>query len=247
MTGTPYAQRKAWHEFFRDHPTHQQFGTADDESTFNGSTGCTHCLLRALIHAKTGRLYSHDEISKIAGYPWPSMNPGRRGLRWNDDELMTVVRHFGLPYELWVHDGPLSADVWDRIKANVRQAPVLIAMKYSHYPEDRGYVYNGQKADGWPNGFAIAHGKTQLTGAEGIAHAVGLISYWYSRQRGRYLFATKDPNHGSPARRERPPFDIVTPLQVRVMVASIRQLSLGGEPRPMTFLLPTRVFTPKGY
>lgn len=252
MAGTPRGLRDDWHSFLREDGIRrigQQFGTSDDESTFNGATGCMHTKLRILIRAVTGRDYSHDEISKVAGYPWPANNPNRRGLRLStdpDSEVMRVVRKFGLPYVPYFYDGVLTDRLWERVKTNMRESPLIIGMKYSHYPEDKGYVYMGRRADGYPVGFALAHGKTQLSGAENIAHAVMLIAYWESTKYDRWVVSSKDPNHGSPSRPERPPFDLVTPTQTKKMINSLRQLTLRpGEPRSLTFLFPTRTITPR--
>ena len=247
---TPLAARREWEAFMAAHPF-QQFGQTGDVSTFNGATGCTHTDLQKLILALTGRMYSHDEISQVAGYPWPANNPTRRGLRFannSTNEVMRVVRKFGLPYEPYFYDGPLNAAVWARVGQAASVGPVMLAEKYSHHPERRGYRYNGTPADGKPNGYALLNGKTQLTGAEDIAHAVLLVAYWQSSTQG-WIDDVFDPNHGSPARPEKPPYDRVTSKQVQVMVNSIRLLSVetatGIKPRSLAFLIPTRTFTPR--
>jgi hypothetical protein len=70
--------------------------------------------------------------------------------------------------------------------------------------------------------------------------------YYGQASSGKWLFASKDPNHRSPSRPESPAFDRVTNTQQKAMLNSIRRLKLGGEPRPMTLLVPTRKFVPKG-
>lgn len=246
---TPTAAREEWEHFFRAHPF-QQFGQTDDESTFNGATGCTHTDLQKLILAKTGRMYSHDEISRIAGYPSPGNNRGRRGLRWSNSstsEVMKVVHAFNLPYEPYFYSGVLVDPIWERAKEAARHGPVMVAEKYSHHPQRRYFRYNGQMASGKPNGFARSNGKTQLSGAESIAHAFLWIAYWDSPDG--WVFDEFDPNHGSPARPEHPPFDRVSSRQIKAQINSIRLLKVetttGVKPRSLAFLIPTRTFTPR--
>ncbi len=247
---TPTAARLEWEHFFTVHPF-QQFGQTDDESTFGGATGCTHTDLQKLILAKTGRIYSHDEISRVAGYPSAGNNPTRRGLRLsnsNTSEVMKVVRAFGLPYEPYFYSGVLVDAIWERVKRAAAQGPVMVAERYSHHPEWRGYRYNGRLADGKPNGYASLRGKTQLTGAESIAHAFLWIAY-YQAAGGRWIHDEFDPNHGSPARPEKPPFEHESSRQLKAQINSIRLLKVetieGIKPRSLTFLIPTRVFTPR--
>jgi hypothetical protein len=238
---TPDAARNEWEHLLRAHPF-QQFGQTDDESTFNGATACTHTDLQKLVLAKTGRMYSQDEISAIAGYPPASRNPGRRGLRWYT-EIMAVVRHFGLPYEPYVYAGPLNTPVWTQIKVYLSRGPVMMAMRYSHYPERRGAIYNGVHADGKPNGYAISNGKTQLVGAESMGHAVMAIAY-HDTGSG-WVFDSFDPNHGSPARPEHPPFDRITPKQQQAVINSNRLRFAGDTRLPLQLLVPTHTFTPR--
>lgn len=247
---TPTGARLDWEAFMKAHPF-QQFGQRDDESTFNGATGCTHTDLQKLILAKTGRMYSHDEISRIAGYPNASANPGRRGLRLSTSstsEVMKVVRAFNLPYLPYFFNGAMTSGVWNYVKKAAAMGPVMVAEKYSHHPERKGYRYNGTVADGRPNGFALLNGKTQLSGAESIAHAILWLAYWRAAD-GRWLVDEFDPNHGSPARPEKPPFERETTRQLGIQINSIRLLkvetSTGIKPRSLAFLIPTRTFTPR--
>jgi hypothetical protein len=245
---TPHSQVVEWHDFLKAHPLlGQQFGQGDDESTYNGATGCTHADLQVLIKAKTGTTYSHDEISKIAGYPWPGSNPGRRGMRWSSDpdsEVMKVVRHFNLPYYPHFVDSYLTADVWQGVKNAVSRGPAMIAVRYLHQPQHRNFVYQGKKADGHPNGFALVNGKTQLSGFTG-AHADLWVDY-YRNTNGIWVHHVKDPNHNSPSRPENPAFDTIRDSQMKALINSIRQLIIfGGRPRSLGFLLPSHTFVPR--
>jgi hypothetical protein len=233
LTALPASLLTAWTRFCDANPNLQQFGQADDETTFNGATGCTHTILQVLIKAATGRYYTHDQISAIAGYPSASQNPGMRGLYsgGSDDEAGRVIRHFGLPYQIvfgWSWSAIVST-------ANAR-GPVMYGIRYGYWPEWKGYHYHGEIADGYPNGFAALHGKTQLYGFESGYHAVlklgsvGTTSY------------DKEPNHGSTARPEKPGYDRLTIDQGRR--AYVAYSSTGRSPLAW---VPTKVFRPKGY
>jgi hypothetical protein len=223
----------AWLAFSRSNIALQQFGQSDDESTFNGATGCTHTILQRLIKAKTGAAPSHDVISQIAGYPWPSGNPGMRGLfsgNSGTSEVERVIARYALPYKVvfgWSWAGIVSAS---------SMGPVMIGVRYGYWPEWRGYSYHGTLADGKPNGYAARHGKTQLTGFETGFHAalylgnVGSVSYG------------NEPNHGSTARPEKPDYDVLTIDQGR---RAYDAYSSSGR-SPLAWV-PTRAFRPKGY
>lgn len=227
--------------------TLQQFGQTDDESTFNGATGCTHTVLQILIYAKTGRIYSHDEISQVAGYPWPSQNPGRRGMRASTaptSELMRVVRSFGLPYKPVFYNSDLTPAIWAWLnRVTNANGPALVGIKYDWHPDKRGTVYNGIKADGKPNGFAEIGGATQLYGFAG-PHAELRVGYDRSSD-GKYHDWWRDPNHGSPARPERPAYDRLSTAQSRKLIQSYRRVLIGGDPRSLMFIVPTTTFEPR--
>jgi hypothetical protein len=190
----------------------QQFGQGDDYYTFNGATGCTHTVLQTLALLWRGKFYSHDEISRLAGYPPPGSNRGRRGL--SPSEVMRFCNAARLPYKLaW---GLSSSQVLQRSN----YAPVMFGHAYSWTPEWKGYRYGGLTADGRPNGFASPSGragKTQLSGFTG-AHASLLLGYLPDPYRA-YVH---EPNHGSPTRSEKPPYDIYAFRNFRPMYDSYR-------------------------
>lgn len=225
-----------WIDFSAHNPTLQQFGQHDDESTFNGATGCTHTVLQRLIKAKTGVYYTHDQISTIAGYPWPAHNPGKRGLYsgGSKDEVGRVVAHFGLPYELKI------GLTWGELIPYFARGPVIMGVLYGYWPEDKGYHYGSVVADGRPGGFAYRNGKTQLYGAESIYHAVLVIG------RATYLshlsIFANEPNHGSATRPEHPDYDRVLSSYAHRAYDQYRHLG-----RKNFAWVPTRAFTPKGY
>jgi hypothetical protein len=223
-----------WIEFSQKHTGLQQFGQKDDESTFGGKTGCTHTILQRLVLAHTGHLYSPDEISKIATYPWPKDNPHMRGMYsgGSDDEVGKVIRHFGLPYRL--HSG----GDWGDLIAAVKLGPVMVGIRYGYWPEMRGYRYNGVLANGKPGGFAKRNGKTQLSGAESIYHMILIFGRRTVSTGGVRVYAN-EPNHGSAARPEKPDYDRVVSSDAH---RAFDQYSSTG--RKSVLWVPTRKFEP---
>jgi len=226
-----------WTEFLKEHPI-QQFGQSHDVSTFNGATGCTHTILQILILAKTGRLYSHDEISTIATYPWPKNNPNMRGLYsgGNDNEVGRVLRNFGIPMDII-----FGANWRDLIDIWSPRGPIQMGIIYGYYPEDRGYVYHGIKADGKPVGFAYLNGKTQLVGAERIFHATLFAGHRWDDKYDATVAFVKEPNHGSEARPEKPGYDIIKATQMRTAYQSYSRTG-----RRSLAWVPTKRWAPRG-
>lgn len=202
---------------------YQQFGQTDDEYTFNGATGCTHTCLQTIALIWKDRYYSHDQISKLVGYPAPGNNGRMRGLNYT--EVQRFFTKTGIPYKVKLG---LSADAV--LKAS-NLGPVLFGHAYSWTPEWYGRTYNGIKADGKPNGYASPlgkAGKTQLSGFTG-AHASLLLGYLTSAY-------VHEPNHGSPARKEKPPYDTYSITEFKRMYDSYKR-TLGRTPYAV---VPTR-------
>lgn len=232
----------AWIEFSRAHPNIQQFGQRDDESTWNGATGCTHTVLQRLVLAKTGRLYSHDEISRIATYPYRPASMRGMYSGGSDDEAGRVIRKFGLPYKI-VFGASYSS--WRPLLPNAgsQRGPVMAGIRYGWWPEDKGYVYGGRTADGKPNGFASKGGKTQLYGAESIYHACLIIgAKRVSDTSSTFYGYANEPNHGSGSRPEKPPYDRVTTAQIE---RAYKAYTSSG--RRNLAWIPTAYFRPKGF
>ena len=225
----------AWKAFSRANRNMQQFGQTDDESTWNGACGCTHICAQRLVKAKTGRYYSQDELSKIAGYPWPDKNPNKRGM-YSPSEFQRIVDHFDLPYRY------KSGVTWEQIIDALKLGPVVTGIRYGYWPEKVGAVYMGTKADGRPGGYAYYNGKTQLKGAESIYHAIVLFGRRYARKKKRWVVYANEPNHGSPSRPEKPDYD-----RVRSSYAHRAFNQYGSDGRTHFAWLPTKTFRPKGY
>lgn len=178
----------------------QQFGQSGDVSTFNGATGCTHTVLQWMLWRSKGKWRTHDEISRVALYPWPAGNPNRRGMR--PAEVQRVIDHYGMPYKV-VHG-------WSAL--SIARASKLglvgIGHLYPWWPEWKGYRYGSVKADGKPNGYATPTGKagrTQLSGFYG--RHFGMLLGYATDPTGPDLYYGWEPNHGTGIRPERPAYD----------------------------------------
>lgn len=239
-----------WLDFFIAHPELFQFGQSDDESTYNGSTGCTHSDLQALELAIHGNFLSQDEISKLCGYPWPEHNPGMRGMRASsnpEEELNTVIRKLKLPYEVHFFN-TMTPQLWTWICQQNNLGPLLVAVNYPYLPR-------AKKLGPGRNGIAEVGGATQvgLTGG----HAALRLGYdLRADQHGsdthvvpRWHDYWHDPDHGSPSRKERPAFDRFLSPQGKAAIASIQTLKvkLNGRltKRNIMVVVPTRAVSPK--
>jgi len=190
----------------------QQFGQPADDWVWDGKTACGHTCWQKLLRLWTGRIVSLNTVNALAGMPRNARaaNGQPRGMRI--EESKALVRRTGLPYVLRVNVTAAQIREWST------RGPVLYGTRYGSMPDKRGYVYNGVRADGRPNGFARLNGRTQLTGAENIRHAVILVAERRVTTSTGALLRIEDlrfdPNHGSPSRPERPPYDVISPGQL---------------------------------
>lgn len=196
----------------------QQFGQAYDVYTANGATGCTHTICQFIALLWTGRMYTHDQISRMVGCPNQSnvSSRYRRGLRYS--EVQAFFRAIGAPYVVKLDLAPSAV-----ISASVN-GPVLFGETYSWHPEWKGFRYGTITADGKPNGFASPSGKagkTQLSGFTG-AHAGALLGVG-DPGTGRVAYVM-EPNHGSPSRPEKPPYDVMSMAQWTLAYTSYKRI-----------------------
>jgi len=208
----------------------QQFGQANDGSTQNGSNGCTHTVLQWLAWLWLKKWYTHDQVSKLAGYPYGA----NRGLR--PSEVQRFCKAAGLPYvvkyRLTAQQILDTANNW---------GPVGFGHSYSYWPELYGYTYQGVKADGHPNGYGSPkgdRGRTQLRGfvPPNDAHFGAVLGYDPAKPSTAVRCAAWEPNHGSPSRSETPPYDFMTTGQLLHVYESYEKV-LG---RTLYALVPTR-------
>lgn len=200
----------------REHPELQQFGQSGDVSTRNGALGCTHTILQFLMMLWQGHRMTHDEISHLAGYPWPEHNLMRRGMR--NPEVEAFCEAVGLPYR-WEYDLTPSQILQATLKA-----PVLVGVRYKDWPAAKSQGVPPR--NGWRNGNASRYGADQPYGFDG-GHAVAALGY-QTVDDDTVLVYAKEPNHGSPARPKKPDYDTMTRSQFYRAAASWKSLYPAG-------------------
>lgn len=191
----------------------QQFGQPADACTDNGALGCALTILQFQTLLVKGVFYSHDAIANATAYPCGG-GPTNRGMypsemqEWYTKQKMPYVVKYRLTASEMLSAAALG--------------PVWFGCSYSRWPQWKGYVYKGITAKGTYNGFAALHGATQLNGimrdrtkppgpTNADGHAGLLLGSGYGSS-GFQVYAW-EPNHGSPARSEKPPYDIMTSAQ----------------------------------
>lgn len=214
----PYDRRKALESIFRNKKW-AQFGQHHDRTTANGSEGCTHTVLQALIYIWTGEVVTQDEISDVTGY-----RPGDVGM--NSGHVDAAIAHWNLPYVASFRQAPLSTG--DLIQTVRNLGPALLAVPYGLYPLDARF--GGSNT-------AFRGGRTDL--GFGGNHATCLFAVRWLRHRHEYRPRVMDPDHGSPARPDIPDFDAFTDHQLGRMWRS----NLVGKSYGQFAYLPTREWT----
>lgn len=201
--------------FARAHRDLQQFGQQHDDDVWQGQTACTHCCLQFIEYFVHGRKLTLNEVNHFAGMPRNANVAGvPRGMR--PAEIVTFIKATNLPYRL------VTGRDWTEARTAALLGPVMYSMRMGSEPSWKGTVYHGIHAKA---PFAKWAGRTQLTGDD-VRHAMlflgekpvrdshGGLTYWRT-----YV---KDSNHGSPARPERPPHDIITGGQARASYEAYR-------------------------
>lgn len=189
-----------------------QFGTTDDESTDNGALGCTHTVWRFIAHAYTGKWYSHDQISKLAGYPF-SGGATNRGMRVSESQRLIAA--LKLPY---VYRGGLTSS---QLLVASNKGPCMFSIRYGNWPNWQNY-HGAARPAPYARPLRKA-GRNQFSGFFG-SHACCLLGY--TRVMNGATFVRNDayvmePNHDSPARPENVPYDVVTQTQLNAAYRAV--------------------------
>jgi hypothetical protein len=199
----------------------QQFGQSNDDEVHNGETACTHTVCQFLSLVWNGRIPTLNEVNRKAGMPANARNSEgkKRGMRpeelerYFDAEKIPMKIRFGLPY------GTLLEASDD--------APVFYAMRYGSAPK---------ASASHPNGTTQTSPKDVVD----IRHAVVMLGFLNIPASGakpaRVEIYRKEPNHGSPARPERPPYDTISDRQGRIEYEAYKT-KLGN---PLYAALPTK-------
>ena len=205
MTEKPRLDRLI--ELAKQHRELQQFGQRRDGKVHNGMTACTHTVCQFLFLYWKNDLISLNKVNTLAGMDDNVRNADGEPRGMVPDEVQRFFRKTGIPMVL-KFNRPFG-----QILAASDRGPVMYAMRYGSAP---------RRSDLPDLGFGFARpkrrGATQ-SGANKMRHAVMLLGYLDrmdadGKLNHRDVFR-KDPNHGSGARPERPPFDIILGRQAR--------------------------------
>lgn len=210
-----------------------QFGQASDDAAWDGRTACTHVVCQLLALIWKDRLLTINEVNQLAGMPYraatPLPNGSTRPRGMNNAEFQRFCDKVGLPYEVRFGLSYETVLRWSN------RAPVFYGMRYESAPEQKGYKYMGRTAK---PPYAVENGATQL-GSDVGRHAVLLLGYRSVLGANgtpiSYRQWRAEPNHGSPVRPERPPYDVITTQQGKAEYLAYLRVS----PRTYT-ALPTR-------
>lgn len=171
----------------------QQFGQKEDNEVHEGKTACTHAICQFLSLAWNGTLPTLNQVNRMAGMPKNAVDEvtGKpRGMRPN--ELAAFLKAARIPMD--IRRGLAFKDV---LKA-ADSGPVFYGMRYGSAPK---------KTSSHP------HGTTQ-SGIPDTRHAVVMLGHL--SVGGSVEVYRKEPNHGSPNRPERPPYDTISDRQARI-------------------------------
>jgi len=180
-----------------------------------GKFACTDTCIQLIVKIAKGKNVSLNEVRRR------SKAPSTRGMKGS--EAQRALRRFGLDYEV------MYGKTADQIMSMARnRGPVIVAEMYWAHPQWRGYRYLGRTNDGrgvdqngdshWV-GYAknkwgkFRAGSTQWNFTGG--HAVLLATV---DEDGQPII--RDPNHNSPARPERPAYDVINKKQLQRMLDS---------------------------
>jgi hypothetical protein len=193
-------------------PRLQQFGQSNDNLVHNGSTACTHTVCQFLSLAWNGTIPSLNEVNKLAGMPNNATDAkGRpRGMRPN--ELATYLKNAKIPMKI------VRGFSFNSLLDHSLDGPVFYGMRYGSAPS---------RTKAHPNG-TTQRGKH----VSDMRHAVVMLGFLRfpatGGQPARTEVYRKEPNHGSPLRPERPPYDTLSDRQARIEYEAYHDLL--GEP-----------------
>lgn len=172
----------------------QQFGQRDDDEVHDGKTACTHTVCQFLSLAWNGTIPSLNEVNRMAGMkPNPRNDKGEpRGMVRSEFERFIKAARIPMEVRLGL---PFSA-----LMKAADDGPVFYAMRYGSAPK---------KTKKHPNGTTQTGKKTS-----NMRHAVVMLGH-LKNGNGVEVYR-KEPNHGSAARPERPPYDTISDRQARI-------------------------------
>jgi hypothetical protein len=124
-------------------------------------------------------------------------------------ELEAFFRNADIPMKL------VFGRSFEKIMKASDRGPVFYGMRYGSAPRRKGTPTENGFARPFP---PLRRGATQV-GSPETRHAVVMLGYLHRRDASGTLIATdvfrKEPNHGSPSRPEKPPFDKIFAHQAK--------------------------------
>ena len=192
-----------------------QFGQPDDSLVKEGEVACADTCIQLTVLLVKGKRVSLDKVRQRSGAP--------QDIPLTRDQALRALHSFGLPYVARSDLGAAGI-----LQVARERGPVIICEKYWAHPQWKGYSYAGKTLNGLAKngsgrtvrpGFARPakkSGLTQWTFRDG--HAVlAAADGWEGQEHVGFI---RDPNHNSPARPERPAYDIVSMAQLDRMLES---------------------------
>jgi hypothetical protein len=204
-------------------PQLQQFGQPpnEDDEVWHGKTACTHTVCQMLNLVWNGEKLSLNQVNRMAGMPKNATSEKGKPRGMRPPEFRRFLQAAGIPMVL-----RFGLPFGELLKASNR-APVFYAMRYGSAP---------RKSADRPNGSSQRGGKE----IDDIRHAVLMLGFLEIPGRNggpsRIEVFRKEPNHGSPNRRERPPYDTLSDREARIEYEDYHKLLRN----PLYAALPTR-------
>jgi hypothetical protein len=188
-------------------PNLQQFGQRDCDDVHDGRTACTHTVCQYLALAWKGFIPTINDVNDLARMPRnPMVGSRERGMR--PEELQTFLTNAKIPMKI-VRGRPFA-----EILEATKNGPVFYGMRYGSAPRATKSHPNGTTQPGIPD----------------TPHAVVLLGFLDLPAGGglpaRRELYRKEPNHGSPRRPEKPPYDTISDRQGRIEYEDYRKFNV---------------------
>ena len=200
-----------------DYAPRFQFGQAGVPFSLQ-KVACTDTCAQMIIHYFEDQLVSLNEIRRDSGaVPYGKGLTITQTLRALE---LNKVTHYN-----WA-TGYNRTFMISRLKLG----PVIASVNYRYYPTWDGHCATTNKAQ--------SGGKTDC--AFNGAHAVlviGIIPVYYRGSLSRYDYLVRDPDHNSPSRKEKPPYDRISEAQLKRAMENITYILGWSYP---TIMYPTK-------
>jgi len=198
-----------------DRRNRYQFGQPPSTCNLVRESGCTDTSIQMIVLLAKDKKVSLNDVRRRSGAP--------TGQPMNTTEALRALKSYGLNYEIRNNLGALGL-----MKMARTRGPVIVCEQYWAHPQWKGYTYAGRTLKGTAvngNGNTVQPGFARPLKRAGLTqwtfrsgHAVLLATDDW--RNGEHVGIIRDPNHNSPARPERPAYDIVSVNQLNRMIDS---------------------------